>query len=285
MHKVNAKQKFYLYNSNFMISILGCGWLGMPLAKDLIQAGISVKGSTTRTEKLKEIAAHNIVPFLIQLNNLDDNIVSRFLENEILIINVPPGRKNPDPNAYVNSLHNLNNRISTSTIKKVIFVSSTSVYQENNSVATEESEINEDENAQRLFRAEEIFRNNPNVKTTLIRMSGLIGPNRHPGRFFAGKENIPNGLSPVNLIHLDDCIGIIKSIINQNYWGQTINASALSHPTKQEFYTKATKIYNGLSASFKEENQQFKIISSDKLLCDLDYEFKHPDLMKWLEEY
>jgi nucleoside-diphosphate-sugar epimerase len=266
-----------------MISILGCGWLGMPLAKDLVKAGVYVKGSTTKTEKLKEISAFHIVPFLIHLNNLDKNIVTDFLENEILLINVPPGRNNPDPNAYVKHLEDLNLCIDKSSIKKVIFISSTSVYKENNSVVTEEGEISKEETAQRLFRAEEIFRNNPKIETTIIRMSGLIGPNRHPGRFFGGKENIPNGLSPVNLIHLDDCIGIIKSVIQQNYWGHTINASALSHPTKKEFYTRAAEKYNGSSASFKEENQQFKIISSEKLIRDLSYEFEHPDLMKWLE--
>ena len=256
----------------------------MPLAKDLVSAGVPVKGSTTKQEKLKEIAAHQIVPFLIQLNNLEENIVSRFLENEILIINIPPGRNNPDPDAYLKHLNDLNLCINKSPIKKVVFVSSTSVYLENNSVATEASEISLEETAQRLFNAEEIFRNNPAIETTVIRMSGLIGPERHPGRFFGGKENIANGLSPVNLIHLDDCIGIIKSIIHENYWGQTINASALSHPTKQEFYTKASRLYNGSSATFKQENQQFKIISSEKLIRDLGYEFRHPDLMKWLDE-
>lgn len=267
-----------------MISVLGCGWLGMPLAKDLVQEGVPVKGSTTKTEKLKEIAAFHIVPFLIHLNNLDKNIVRPFLENEILLINVPPGRNHPDPDAYVQHLKDLNRCINNSPINKIIFISSTSVYKDNNSVVTEESDISLEETAQRLFNAEEIFRNNPNIETTVIRMSGLIGPNRHPGRFFAGKENIPNGLSPVNLIHLDDCIGIIKSVIRKNYWGQTINASALSHPSKQEFYSKASRVFNGSSAGFKEENQQFKIISSEKLIRDLDYEFKYPDLMKWLNE-
>ena len=29
------------------IGVLGCGWLGFPLAKDLIKQGFKVKGSTT----------------------------------------------------------------------------------------------------------------------------------------------------------------------------------------------------------------------------------------------
>lgn len=32
------------------VSILGCGWLGLPLAEQLLAEGYSVKGSTTRAE-------------------------------------------------------------------------------------------------------------------------------------------------------------------------------------------------------------------------------------------
>lgn len=267
-----------------MISILGCGWLGMPLAKELSKKFKGVKGSTTRKEKLEEISNNGISPYLITLASLKAKNVISFLDNEILIINVPPGRSATTLSPYLQNLENLNSFIGESNIKKVIFISSTSVYKENNGVVTEDSEVGDGESALKMFNAEEIFRNNQNIETTVVRMSGLIGPNRHPGRFFSGKEDIPNGLSPVNLIHLDDCIGIIQSIIGHNYWDKTINASALSHPSKKEFYTKAIHLYNGTKAGFKDENVTFKIISSDKLLYDLNYKFKHPDLMKWLAE-
>jgi len=60
-----------------------------------------------------------------------------------------------------------------------------------------------------LYRSEQLFHENTNFQTTVIRLAGLIGPGRNPARFFAGKTNIPNGNAPVNLIHLDDCIGFI----------------------------------------------------------------------------
>ncbi|MDC1274067.1 SDR family NAD(P)-dependent oxidoreductase, partial [Flavobacteriaceae bacterium] len=34
------------------IGIIGCGWLGLPLAKSLISNNYKVKGSTTRKNKL-----------------------------------------------------------------------------------------------------------------------------------------------------------------------------------------------------------------------------------------
>ena len=39
-------------NFNKTISILGCGWLGHPLAKFLISENFIVKGSTTTISKL-----------------------------------------------------------------------------------------------------------------------------------------------------------------------------------------------------------------------------------------
>ena len=35
------------------ISILGCGWLGLPLAKSLLAKGYKIKGSTTSESKLE----------------------------------------------------------------------------------------------------------------------------------------------------------------------------------------------------------------------------------------
>ena len=42
------------------ISILGCGWLGLPLARQLIKLGYSVKGSTTSPEKIQILKGSQI---------------------------------------------------------------------------------------------------------------------------------------------------------------------------------------------------------------------------------
>ncbi|WP_258929290.1 hypothetical protein [Flavobacterium davisii] len=34
------------------ISLLGCGWLGLPLAESLIKKGYEIKGSTTNLDKI-----------------------------------------------------------------------------------------------------------------------------------------------------------------------------------------------------------------------------------------
>lgn len=270
------------HNAHLRVSIVGCGWLGLPLAKFLLQKGFSVRGSTTRVEKLNLLENEGIVPYLVQLNPaLSGNCLDSFFDSDIAIVNIPPGRKSLVDD-YVQKIENLHTAINSSSIKKVIFISSTSVYPNTNNWVNEDSEKDNSASAVRMFNAEEGFRKNEKLQTTIFRMAGLIGPERHPGRFFGGKDNIPNGLAPVNLIHLEDCIGLIYEVIRKNFWNKTINGVAPSHPQKQDFYEYASMKYNGSNVSFIPEKEDFKIVESKIVGNELQYQFKYPNLMKCL---
>ena len=49
------------------VSILGCGWLGIPLAKALLKKGLLVKGSTTTVEKISLLKSFGVEPHLISI--------------------------------------------------------------------------------------------------------------------------------------------------------------------------------------------------------------------------
>ena len=267
------------------VSIIGCGWLGLPLAKFLLAKGYKINGSTTSENKLQILKQEGIVPFLVHLNPaISGNNLLDFFNTDLLIINIPPGRNNLIDD-YVLKMNNLKEVISEWRVKKVIYISSTSVYPETNNWVNEDTEIDiQSEKALRMFTAEQVFVNNPKLQTTVIRMAGLIGPHRHPGRFFGGKSDIPDGLSPVNLIHLTDCVGLINTIIEQNFWNKTINGVAPSHPTKQDFYNLASKKYNGSEALFLPKAGKHKIVCSNVKKKDLNYTYIVDDLMEWLDE-
>lgn len=267
------------------IAIIGCGWLGLPLAKKLVSLGYATNGSTTSPEKLNTLKENNIVPFLVQLH-LDNkpSALTEFLDVDVLIVNIPPGRSSNSADTYLDKLKYLKSEVLSSVVRKIIFVSSTSVYAENNTIHTESSQrLGTEPSSIRLKKAEEIFKDLANIEATIIRMSGLIGPERHPGRFFAGKKNIPNGLAPVNLIHLDDCIGVICKVIEENLWNEVFNGAAPTHPTKMEFYDLASFNYCGKHADFIAEKLEFKIIDGNKIISN-GYQFKHPDLLIWLQQ-
>ena len=76
------------------ISILGCGWLGLPLAHHLAQQGYAVKGSTTTPMKLVLLRAEGIEPYLLELDpTVHGDQVEDFFKSDILFLNIPPGRK------------------------------------------------------------------------------------------------------------------------------------------------------------------------------------------------
>jgi nucleoside-diphosphate-sugar epimerase len=259
------------------ISILGCGWLGLPLAKALLDNGFSVKGSTTSVEKLSVLENLEIQAFQIQLSETKiQGEVDSFLENsKILIIDVPPKLRGSSTENFVSKIKNVIPFIEKSTVENVIFISSTSVYGEDNLVVTEETELNPDtESGRQLVQTEQLLQSNPNFKTTILRFGGLIGEDRHPIKFLAGRKNIENPNAPINLIHQEDCIGIIQKILELNSWNQTFNAVTPFHPSRKEYYTQKAIDLNLDLPEFNAENSSFgKTISSVKIEKVLGYSF------------
>ncbi len=268
------------------ISIIGCGWLGLPLAELLIYKEHVVKGSTTHREKLDLLSSKNIRPFLINLNP-DETIgnINGFFESDILIINIPPGRKDDIVTFHPAQINFLIDQINNSRIKKVLYISSTSVYGNENKILTEEDETNpETDSGKALFISENLLKKEDGFETTIVRFGGLIGKDRNPAKYFAGRKNISGGDIPVNLIYLDDCLEIIYQIIDKNIWGTAFNACADEHPARSEFYTLAAGKLNLEKPMFiKGEKNSFKIINSNKLKNTLDYKFKFPDPMKFFD--
>jgi len=248
------------------ISILGCGWLGTSLAISLIEEGYSVKGSTTSEDKLEGLELHAIEPFIVDISSFEE--FDFFLNSDILIIAIS--------SKDIDGFENLISQIENSSIQKVIFISSTSVYGSLNKVITEEDAVLKTP----LSEIENLFRKNRFFETTILRLAGLFGEGRHPSKWFKNGKKIPQPKGFVNMIHKEDCIEIMHAIIHQNCWNETFNACANHHPTRREFYTLAK-----LSAHFEvpvfEENEvyQWKIISSKKIQDYLGYTFIHDDLL------
>jgi nucleoside-diphosphate-sugar epimerase len=258
-----------------VISILGCGWYGKALAKILIQKSVTVKGSTTSQEKLSQLNESGIIPFVVQFENASQNFDPAFFECDRLIVCIPPKLKKGEVSTYLPKIRRIIQAVLHFNIKKVIYISSTGIYGDHHQKVTElDDPMPDTESGSVLWEAESLFRQEKSFKTTIIRFGGLVGPGRHPGRFYAGKKNIPNGLAPVNLVHLSDCIGITMAIIAQNSFGHLFNACSPDHPAKEVFYTDAS-IKSGYEApEFLHELNHWKIIDSTNLKPILNYEFQ-----------
>ena len=270
---------------NIKISILGCGWLGLPLAKKLLGNDYEVKGSTTSESKLEVFKNVGISPFLIKLeeNEITGNLESFLANTAVLIVDIPPKLRENNKENFVQKIKNLIPFVENSKVEKVLFVSSTSVYGDTFPIQEldEESALNPDtEGGKQLVEVEKLLQSNENFQTTVLRFGGLIGPERNPAKFLAGQENVANPNAPINFIHQEDCIGIIcamlRQVENDNWkWNDTFNAVTPNHPNRENYYTeKALEMNLKVPTFVKDSNSIGKKISSKKLQGMLHYSFK-----------
>lgn len=259
------------------ISILGCGWLGFPLAEALIENEFTVKGSTTSIAKLSKLENAGINPFIIAIetNGVTGAIEDFLKDSSILIIDIPPKLRGTNKESFVSKIRSLIHFVEKSNIENILFISSTSVYGEDNNQITEESALNADSEAgKQLIIVEELLRLNNHFNTTVLRFGGLVGEDRNPVKYLMGQENLNNPDAPINLIHQKDCISIILKIIEEKSWGETFNAAAPAHPTREEYYTQKALELNLIPPQFNHDLPSVgKTILADKLIKKLDYTF------------
>lgn len=256
------------------VSIFGCGWLGLPLAQSLIKKGYQVKGSTTTESKIAVLEKEGIESFLVK----DKKTVlsnKTLFDNGIIFISIPPRNINNEEGSHLQMMQTVTSLIPNDTY--VIFISSTAVYPNNNTKVTEEDASYETKSRGGVFlkEIEDLFINEKKFQTTVIRFAGLYNEERHPGRFLSKKTSVDGKENPVNMIHLEDCIGVIETIISQGVWNTTLNACSPNHPTKEQFYSKAAKELNITTPHFSNLPAPYKIVSSNKLLKVLNFKFKH----------
>lgn len=261
------------------ISVIGCGWLGLPLAKTLVEKGYVVNGSTTSKNKFDTLKEYQINPFLIALSEseITGNYAEFLAGSNTVIINIPPGlRKNPAKN-HVAEITQLMQAIESSSVKHVLYISSTSVFKNETDfpVITAATKPNATSNsAKQLIEIEKLLLANPNFKTTILRFGGLINKERHPAKFLSGKNDVLNPDAPINLIHRTDCIAIISSILKKELWNLTINAAYPKHTPKATYYSNYCNQENLAPPNYDSSKEsKGKIIDSLELVQLLNFNF------------
>ena len=267
------------------ISVLGCGWLGFPLAQYLLREGYKVKGSTTTGEKVVLLKQAGIEAYTIKIpSNLNVTASEAFWDTDILFLNIPPGRGNGGVETkYPKLIGAVRDRIEQdgSTITRVIFASSTSVYPSSEGRYTEQ-DTSLDNTARpsgcAILKAENLLQESDSFSTVVIRFGGLYGYERHPVKYLSGRKNISSPLKPVNLIHQSDCIGIVHSLIKSDIKEGIFNAVSDGHPPRKTLYQSAARHYDLPPPVFDNDSPSAeRVISNEKLKQDLGYSFIYPN--------
>ena len=265
------------------VSILGCGWLGEPLALSLKEAGFSVRGSARDPEKLPALLEKGIEPYLIDIAPEVSGVgAEEFFSSDVLFINFPPERRDDIETYHEKQIGNLIKAISNPKGKMVIFASSTSVYPNTNGVVREQDSLNPvKQSGKALVRVERLLMEHPGIDATVIRFSGLIGYDRAPIKSIRRKKLVLNPDCPLNLIHRDDCIEIVQSVIDLDVRNTILNATCDEHPTRREYYSREALKYGIEPPLFETESvPEYKIVSNERLKKTLGYRLIYPDPLR-----
>jgi nucleoside-diphosphate-sugar epimerase len=260
---------------------MGGGWLGLAVAEKAMERNHSIKVSTTHKEKSTLLKKKGFDAAVVEVSEFDINGENDFFNDvKLLIISIPPGlRKNPNRN-YIAVIEQIINKIELTGIEKVIFTSSTSVYGNQAETITEESELlGTTEAARQIIAVEKKLLEHKQFESCILRLGGLVGPNRHPIFTLSGKKNIPNPLSPINFIHQQDAVSIILHIIENWQGNQAYNAVTPFHPTRIDYYSEMAKIAALEAPAFEKSGIVRGIVSANKVIKDLNFKFLVKNLL------
>jgi nucleoside-diphosphate-sugar epimerase len=260
------------------ISVLGAGWLGLPLARHLQAQGYAVAASRTTAAGAAELSQLGLRAFAIELAADKALPDSPFWQASTLLITVPPQRGQSEGEQLA-QYGQLSERARASGVRRVLYVSSTSVYADDELRATEEVPPAPTKPGGRIvYQLEELLRQEPAFQTTVLRFGGLIGYDRLPDSAAAIARRSRAIDTPMNVVHRDDCVRIISEIVRQQAWGEVFNACADAHPTRRAYYAAAARARGfALPDLGPVEPQPYKVVSSEKLKAALHYDFIYPN--------
>jgi len=271
------------------VSVLGCGWLGRPLAQALVGRDVYVRGSTTTPEKVDALRRDGIEPYRLVLDpGLPDGDLADFFASPILVLNVPPPRGRDDVRAWhLCQIDAVREAATDGRVEWILFASSTGVYPNVERTVVEADQPPGDPEAlpgrrrsssRALLDAEARLVEDARFDTTVVRLGGLYGEDRHPGRFLAGRTNVGRPEAPVNLIHREDAVGLFLRLIQQDVRGEVLNACADAHPARRAVYTRAAEVLGLEPPTFDtSDTTTGKTVSNQKVRSRTGYQFDHPD--------
>lgn len=248
------------------VSILGLGWLGLPLAKQLQQEGWQVVG-TKRSPQNCPIKCYPLDFNNIQLAHLDP-----VLQTDTLIFAVPPNVCDPD--GYFSAVMQLATRAAALGAKQLIFLSSSSVLPQASGNWHEESPVNE---AQLLVKVEQALCRLP-LHCDILRLAGLVGETRHPVYTLSGKSGLKNAKQPVNLVHLADCLSAISLLLRNPNGKRIFHLCAPNHPTREHYYRTIAQRLKLPEPQFLPDHAPLtRVIEAQKIVRELGFCYQYPD--------
>lgn len=262
------------------VAIVGLGWLGMPLALSLTARGWQVAGSKTTEDGVEAARMCGIESYMLRLEPeliCDADDLDELMNVDALVITLPARRSGPGEEFYLRAVQQIVDSALAYHIPRIVFTSSTSVYGKGQGAIKETASREPITSSGRVLKElEDWLHNLPGTSVDILRLAGLVGPGRHPGRFFAGKS-APDGQQGVNLVHLEDVISAIALLLQAPKGGHIYNLCAPGHPSRATFYPQMARELGLEPPVFSNSAEKGRIIDGNRICSELGFEYQYPD--------
>ncbi|MCW9057168.1 MAG: SDR family oxidoreductase [Gammaproteobacteria bacterium] len=278
------------------ITIIGCGFVGKCLARQLLQKNIPVTAYVNSDSSQAECQKQNIPCDIV---DLDKPLADIDLTGQSVIYLVPPPRSGQTDSRITSFLR----AIEQHKPEKFILLSTTGVYGDCNGEWIDESRplMPRADRAYRRANAEQQvqqFCKRTGVSLVILRVAGIYGPGKIPlSRIKSGQPVVNQEDSPfTNRIHLDDLVNVCEiALLNSAITG--IYNVTDGHPGTMYEYFSGVAAAMDLPAppaiSLEDARQQLsegmlsymdesRRINNSKLLNDFKLELKYPVLERGL---
>lgn len=274
--------------------IVGCGYVGQPVAQTWLLAGQPVAAVTRGGDAVDKLSQSGIQPIVVDW--LNDDAVWKLPFRPTCALVAVPHREDERFGAltHVAGLKNL--LVRCPELERLVVLSTTGVYHQNDgSWVDEQSPTQPTRIGPQIALAAErwLTENCPRPLATSLRLAGIYGPGRVPLLTkLREQQPIPVGQGSLNLIHLEDITSTIVKLLKARE-ASSLYVLADGHPPeRRQFYIDAARIFQTPPPQFVEatadssrgaRSETNKRINPAKILRELELTLRYPNHVSGLE--
>lgn len=250
------------------VGIIGLGWLASRFATFLPEELASIWGTSTNKRKLTDALREKAECFNFELGANSKHLP--ISKTDLLLFTIPPS-KIEDYSALC--IQFFKDCLEIKPDLKIVFISSTSVYGNQNGELDESSDLKgSTSNALKIIKVEEYLEEKNSV---VLRCGGLVGEDRHPVYYLAGRKNVSSPNAPVNLIHEHDVSRFLLKMLKDDSINGVYNLVSPQHPSRKEYYSEVAERLNLKSIEFENTDDRKGKIVNPKRLLGMNFLFEY----------
>ncbi len=277
--------------------VIGCGFLGLPLALRWQNQGDSVFATTRNEQRSLEFSDIGLHPLILDTTDPVslEQLQQQSFDTVVVAVGMDRSRYDSVHHVYVGGLENVLKNLSED-IGQLIYVSSTGVYGDFGGEWVDESSPTDPQRdgGKACLEAEQLLQSSRfSDRATVLRMSGLYGNERVPTKSAVESKqwNKLSATGYLNLIHVDDAVSAVCIAADQNLVDETFLVSDSNPTLRREYYQfLADKFELGpipwanVAPDPNSRGSSSKRISNRKFLEQTGLELKHPDFRSGLSD-